>query len=526
MAIGACHGSHACRRDSDCNADQVCFADGCGDPGQGIRVEVSPESSAGRLAQDLALDDVHARQDIVVGSPGVLQGSIRFLDDGNPPQTVPYSNSIAIRGRGESEIIPGVTRTFDVTLGPGRGGSPDSSSGGAFSLPVNAGVYSITANTLDPLIPPATTQTSTAVRPGSTSIVDFLLGRLTPEILIRVMGPNTPSGLAIQAFSDPVAARPLSQRLPAGPGVTLQLSPAALLNSSFVVQVAPLDPLAVVPQKTFGPFPTAPIPPSLTLEMGDFGEPVAVTGRIVDSQGVGIPGATVYVDGRVGGGGTFRSQGVLADAAGRFSLNTLRSAPDSTVWAIPSAQSASGILRLRRAIEGTGTISIGDLVCPDKVIVQGKIFKSDDSNALGVRVIAVPIQALNGLPLPGNGDQTSTDPESSFSLKLDPATYRLDFIPSDQLPRASRFVAIAPDPNPSGGYRPIQLSDFALSKGRRITGNVLAPPSPNESARVAPFTSLRFFRLINDLDGRPSSVLLAETVSDARGAYSVSLPSR
>ncbi len=499
MAIGACHGSHACRRDSDCNADQVCFADGCGDPGQGIRVEVSPESSAGRLAQDLALDDVHARQDIVVGSPGVLQGSIRFLDDGNPPQTVPYSNSIAIRGRGESEIIPGVTRTFDVTLGPGRGGSPDSSSGGAFSLPVNAGVYSITANTLDPLIPPATTQTSTAVRPGSTSIVDFLLGRLTPEILIRVMGPNTPSGLAIQAFSDPVAARPLSQRLPAGPGVTLQLSPAALLNSSFVVQVAPLDPLAVVPQKTFGPFPTAPTPPSLTLEMGDFGEPVAVTGRIVDSQGVGIPGATVYVDGRVGGGGTFRSQGVLADAAGRFSLNTLRSAPDSTVWAIPSAQSASGILRLRRAIEGTGTISIGDLVCPDKVIVQGKIFKSDE---------------------------TSTDVESSFSLKLDPATYRLDFIPSDQLPRASRFVAIAPDPNPSGGYRPIQLSDFALSKGRRITGNVLAPPSPNESARVAPFTSLRFFRLINDLDGRPSSVLLAETVSDARGAYSVSLPSR
>jgi hypothetical protein len=181
---------------------------------------------------------------------------------------------------------------------------------------------------------------------------------------------------------------------------------------------------------------------------------------------------------------------------------------------------------LRRAIEGTGTIAIGDLACPDKVIVQGQIFKSDESNAPGVRVMAVPIQALNGLPLPGNGDQATTDVQSSFSLKLDPAIYRLDFIPSEQLPRASRFVAIAPEPNPAGGYRPIQLSDFALSKGRRITGNVLAPPSPNEAARVAPFASLRFFRLINDLAGRPSSVLLAETVSDARGAYSVSLPSR
>jgi hypothetical protein len=171
-------------------------------------------------------------------------------------------------------------------------------------------------------------------------------------------------------------------------------------------------------------------------------------------------------------------------------------------------------------------MAIGDLACPDKVIVQGQIFKSDESNAPGVRVVAVPIQSTNGLPLPGNGDQASTDAQSSFLLKLDPAIYRLDFIPSNQLPRASRFAVIAPEPNPSGGYRPIQLSDFALSKGRRLTGNVLAPPSPSESPRVAPFTSLRFFRLINDLDGRPSSILLAETVSDARGAYSVSLPSR
>ncbi len=525
LALGACHKSGLCRRDSDCDPAHVCFADGCGDPGQGIRVEVSSQSTAGLLAQDLALDDIHARQDIAVSSPGVLQGSIQFLD-GNPPQAIPYSNSIAIRGRGESEIIPGVSRTFEATLAPGRDGSPSGPCGGSFCLPVNAGVYSITANTLDPLIPPATTQTTTAVRPGSTSTVDFLLGRLTPEVAIQI---TIPPGLAIQAFSDPVASRPLSQRLPAGPGVILQLSPAVLLNPSFVVQVAPLDPLALVPQKTFGPFPTVPTPPpSLNLEMGDFGAPVAVTGRIVDSQGVGIPGATVYVDGPVGGGGTFRSQGVLTDGAGSFSLNTLRSAPasNSTVWVIPPAQSASGILRLRRAIEGAGTIAIGDLACPDKVIVQGQIFKSDESNAPGVRVMAVPIQALNGLPLPGNGDQATTDVQSSFSLKLDPAIYRLDFIPSEQLPRASRFVAIAPEPNPAGGYRPIQLSDFALSKGRRITGNVLAPPSPNEAARVAPFASLRFFRLINDLAGRPSSVLLAETVSDARGAYSVSLPSR
>jgi hypothetical protein len=489
---------------------------------------VSSQSSAGLLAQDLALDDVHAQQDIAASFPGMLQGSIQFLN-GSPPQPTPYDNSVAIRGRGESEIIPGVTRTFEVTLAPGRDGNPGSTSGGLFALPVNAGVYAITANTLDPLIPPAVTQTRTAVRPGSISIVDILLGALTtPEVFVRIIGPSSPSGLAIQAFSDPVATRPLSQRVPAGSGVNLQLSPAVLLNPSFVVQVAPLDPLALVPQKTFGPFPSTLTPPSQNLDMGNFGLPAVVTGRIVDSQGVGISSATVYVDGRVGGGGTFKSRAVLTDEAGRFSLNTLRSAPDSnsTVWVIPPAQSGSGILRLRRAIDGADTIAIGNLICPDKIVVEGKIFKSDDSNAPGVQVIAVPIQSLNGLPVPGNGDQAVTDAESSFSLKLDPAIYRLDFIPSAQLPRASRFVAIAPEANPSGGYRPVQLSDFALSKGRRITGTVTAPTSPNDNARLAPFTSLRFFRLINDLDGRPSSVLLAETVSDARGTYSVSLPSR
>jgi hypothetical protein len=322
----------------------------------------------------------------------------------------------------------------------------------------------------------------------------------------------------------------------AGPdgGFTLKLSPSVLLIGSFIVQVLPRDATAIVPQTVFGPIVAFPIPPNLPLQLGGYGQPVAVSGRIIDSRGAAIPGATVYLDGRVGMGGpfrtqTFRTQGILTDQQGNFSLLTLRSATDSssTFWAIPPAQSSSGILRSSLAIRGSGPLFLGNIPCPDKVLVQGNIYTSDGSNAPGVRVAAVPIQPLNGLPLPGSGDQAITSADSSFSLKLDPAIYRLDFMPGDQLPRASRFAAVTADPNPVGGFKPVQLSDFALSKGRRITGNVFAVINQgDQSPTIAPFTSLRFFRLSSDLDGKPFASLLAETISDARGAYSVNLPAR
>ncbi len=525
--LPACHKSHnlaPCLQDSDCDSDQVCFLDGCGDPGRDMRVEVSPQTAAGPFAEDLALDDVRARQDLTVSYPAVLQGSITFLND-NPPQVLPYTGRVSIRGQGESEIIPGVQRTFEVALDLSQNGIID----GSFSLPVNAGVYSITANSLDSNKPPATIQTQTAIRPGLVSNIDIPLGAFFPiyDVLAQVTGPNIPGGLDVQAFSDPVNLRPFSQRVRASAGAFhLQLSPSVLLNRSFIVQIYPRDPTAIVPQKTFGPIIASPIPPNLVLELGEYGEPVRVTGKIVDSHGAAIPNATVYLDGKVGGGGTFRTQGVTTDDHGNFSLRALRSDSSSTFWAIPPTQSSSGILRSSLPI-GPDPVSLGNISCPDKVLVQGNLFSSDGSNAPGVRVVAVPIQPLTDLPLPGSGDQAVTNTDSSFSLKLDPAIYRLDFVPGDQLPRASRFARVTAELNPGGGFKPLQVSDFALSKGRRITGNVFAVMSPgDDSPKIAPFTSLRFFRLSIDLNGKLSSSLLAETVSDARGTYSVNLPAR
>jgi hypothetical protein len=340
------------------------------------------------------------------------------------------------------------------------------------------------------------------------------------------IGVTEPINLEAQAFSDAINLRPLSQRLQVPQNQSIDLSPAVRLSPTFLVQAFPRDPAALIPQKTFS-FPSNPIPPSLELTMGAYGDPVNVSGTVVDARGAAIAGARVYIDGPVGGGGTFRSQSVQTDDSGTFALRTLASASGTTsnFWAIPPAQSRSGIKRSSQTIRGTTAI---DITCPDKVIAQGNVYTNDESSAPGVTVMAAPVQQLNtDHPLPGAGDQTTTDETGAFSLKLDPAIYRLDFIPGAHLPRTSRFAAVPADPASSGGYRTVQIADVFLSKARKITGVVSAVASQEiGTPSIAPLTRLRFFRVTTGVDGRLTSTLLAETVTDSTGRYSVYLPSR
>jgi hypothetical protein len=89
----------------------------------------------------------------------------------------------------------------------------------------------------------------------------------------------------------------------------------------------------------------------------------------------------------------------------------------------------------------------------------------------------------------------------------------------------SRFVTVPANVDASGRLQPVELPEFTLSRGRRVTGTIssiprwLATPEP----MPAPFASVKFFRLVT-FDGTPSSLLLAETVADAAGNYSVMLP--
>ncbi|MFP2932409.1 carboxypeptidase regulatory-like domain-containing protein, partial [Pyxidicoccus sp. 3LG] len=76
-----------------------------------------------------------------------------------------------------------------------------------------------------------------------------------------------------------------------------------------------------MPQKTFTVDPRAPL--TQPLELGDHGEPVQVTGRVVDLDGRPVPGATVALRGEVGGNGTFHGPLATTGTDGRFAVESL-----------------------------------------------------------------------------------------------------------------------------------------------------------------------------------------------------------
>jgi hypothetical protein len=518
----------------------VCFVDGCGDPAKDIRVEVTPATSTASFARDLALDEVRARQDLRVPGAAILQGFVRVRDNiFSPPQRdEPPSTEVSIRGQGESKIIPGVQRAFESSFAPPSPGSGAGALGqdGSYMLPVSAGEYSLTATVNpEPTSPPLyTQQRGKVLQPGTNARIDFVLEALAPVYSVDgqlVLPPSTQADMELQALSDAIKLLPLSQRIRVGPTgtFTLHISPTVLLpqNRSFIVQARPRDQTTTVPQKIFGPVTVMDRPIPLKLDFGDFGPVVTVVGEIHESSGNPIANATVYLEGPVANGGTFRSQSVLTVETGGFVITSLSSAPTATLWAIPPSQSTAGILRTNVRITGNSPhLDIGPLSCPDKVVVVGKIYKADGSNAPDVRVIATPIKPWQDKPLPVNGGQTFTGPNSFFTLNLDPGIYRLDFVPGDQLARASRFATV-PDPI-TAGFTAVQLPDFSLSNGRRLSGNVFATDPEDNQVKISPNASLRFFRLavLPDEKQSQSSVLLGQTVADGRGSYSVILPTR
>lgn len=499
---------HFCTDDSQCSSGQVCFADGCGELVQGLRIEVIPNAREGFYAQDFAPASLRAREDLNLSGASLIQGAFQQLSGGQP---VTLQGPVSVRAAGESLLVPGRLRSFEFT-----------SSQGTYSLPVATGSYSISANVMDDVLPPMQPQTRVNLTPGLAATVDFLFPAV--ESLTRLQGrlirdglPITDAEMDVQALH-PTTLRPLSQRAHVSSGssgatgaFTLQIEPLAV---HLVVQASPRKADALVPRKAFNVDVTG---SPVVLELGSYGSTFAISGTLINSSGTPIPNATVYLEGLANGGGAFRTASASTNAAGLFAVTTLRSAPGNhlTLWAIPPLESTSGILQLFVAVPGPGYLGL--FVPPDKILVSGIVSRPDGKAAAGTRVEAEPVAAVPSLPLPGSGANAIADQNGEFKIRLDPATYRLDFLPSDpQLPRLSRFVTIDVVEDRSQG---VQIPALTLSSGRRITGTVFSPSGPNNVTHA----SIRFYRLSTD-PGTTAAVLLAETVTDSLGNYSVVLP--
>jgi hypothetical protein len=504
-----------CRSDAECDTDEVCFADGCGNPGQNIVVEVRANPQEGLHEQDFPVENLRPRHNIELFGPAALQGQV-LRPTAPGAADLAYTAPISVRVTGESLLIPGQTRLYQGTFVPENG---------SWQLYVGTGSATVTLQAADPDVPPLT-QTR-VVGPGSAVPVDFRLPAATSVTrlsgkLVRLGTALVDAELEVQALDETLT--PLSQRVPVARltgDFALTLPPSAAQRSHVLLQVTQVTKLgrseALVPQKTFTVDPRKPLP--APLELGDYGEPVTVRGRVLDVQGQPVAGASVYVTGKVGGGGSFRSASATTGADGVYTLRTLPSQPDTplALYAVPPADALAGSIRQVTVVRRDDT-ALADVRCPNKVELRGQLLRPEaGSPAAGVEVVANPLREVNGWPLPGERVAGTTDASGNFALRLDPGEYRIDFNAAENLPRVSRFVTVRPAES-------AELAPFPLSKGRGVTGQVTLR-SANGALSSAAYANVRFFRVVN-VEGKPTAVLLAESTADGAGHYMATLPTR
>ncbi|MBN9685073.1 carboxypeptidase regulatory-like domain-containing protein [Corallococcus sp. NCSPR001] len=513
-----------CRSDAECAAGQVCFVDGCGNPGGDIVVEVQPHPKAGLLAQDFPVDRLRAEQNLELFSPvrltgTVTRGTTATPDGGTAP--LPYRAPIHLLATGDSRLIPGVARRFETTL------TPDD---GAWVLPVGSGQYTVTLTPVDPALPPLSRDAF--VDPSSGGVVAFELPTaarvvtLTGTLMLQG-AKRVDADMEVQVLDE--SLRPLSQRARVARDTgafQLVLGAEDARRATVLVRATPVSASDQVPWKTFvvDPSTTSSIP----LELGDPGAAVKVEGRVLERDGqTPMAGARVSLQGRVAGGGTFKGEPALTDAQGRYQLTSLPGVAESplTLVVVPPPRSLSRLTPVNVTVAAVDTV-LPDVTCPERMTVVGSVRNPEGTGpASGVRVVVEPVGALEGYPQPPLGFESplTTNSDGNFALALDPGEYRLDFLPGENLPRVSRFVTV---PAGTADSEVMTLAAFTLSRGRSLSGRITLPPDPALAPDgIAANASVRFFRVVT-VGGRPESILLAQTVSDSTGRYSTVLPTR
>lgn len=511
-----------CRSDDECGVNEVCFPDGCGDPGRDIVVEVVPNPQEGRHAQDFRVEELRPQQDLELFDAAGVKGqvmratSLPAADGGVAMRS--YNEPLHLRATGESLLLPGVTRQYDATLVPING---------TWELPVGTGAYTVTLTAEDLEMPPV--RGSSRVEPGAQAPLELVLP--AADTLVRLNGKvERESGvlvdapLEIQALDADLA--PLSQRVPVTRGTgdfTVVIPREVAGRSAVLLRVTATRAAPWVPQKTFTVDPRAPL--ATPLVMGDYGTPVRVTGRVVGLDGRPVAGATVALQGEVGGGGTFHGPLATTGPEGRFTADTLPAAPGGTLSlvVVPPPGSTSGLTVQPVEVPRAGA-TLPDVLCPNRRLVQGKLLQPDNATpAPGVRVVAEPVGQVPGWPRPPAGGEAlgTTDAAGAFELRLDPAVYRVDFVPTENLPRVSRTVTVLPGEAPATQ----ELATLPLQKGRTVSGRVMERAADAGTASGVPYASIRFYRVVT-LEGRPSTVLLSQAVSDQQGRYTALIPVR
>lgn len=550
-----------CSSDDECGPGQVCFAEGCGDPGKNIVVEVEGGALNGQFARDFPLvgGSLGANQDFDLGAPLSVSGEFQRerSASSNPTDRTFYTEPVVVRAVGQSMLLPGITRSFEARF--------DSTERGSFEMKVGAGDFVVTAMPADRTVPPVASNVSVQSDGGMAPAVTFvfpavdgapaLTGQLIKKMDATLLPPepvllSTTYSLRgepvptveLQLF-DVQNNQPLSQRFPIA-GTTgefaITISPEARNKAHLILVAAPREPGVAIPTKRFVLDPQ--VTTAVTLEYGDFGEAADVEGTILDGTGTPVAGAQVVLEGTVVGDGTFRSKIVETNATGDFKVSALGSKSEGSfqLTVVPPKGSRAAYSQRQVTVtvskpSGTSTpvgrLSPATFSLEDRLIARGVVTRPGGSKpAAGVFVHATlqlesrtSIDEVKALPIePADG---VTLEDGTFELPLDPGVWRFEYSPGELLPISSRLVTIKAAVDQNTGLKlPTQdLNPVELSWGRTVSGVVRGNMGLQLSQPV-PYSQLRFFR-VTTVEGRPASILLGTSIADDRGKFQVVLPS-
>ncbi|MFO0596008.1 MAG: hypothetical protein U0228_11905 [Myxococcaceae bacterium] len=547
----------ACTSNDQCPSGMLCFAEGCGDPGNHIVVEIQGAASTSYRAADFNIADgtLGATQNFDLGTPLTLTGQLqREQTAGNATDRTAFTDGVTVRATGSSVLLPGIKRSFETTF--------DKPEFGFFAMSVGAGSFSITATPFEASVPPVSS--SAVIGAGEKTSVTFVFpaadaapaisGRLVRKIVnkepVLISAPYyainaTPPEITLQLF-DPTTNEALSQRFPISStsgDFAMTVSPRARSLPHLALVASPSQPGVAVPSKRF--LLDTPLPPALSLELGEYGDEGELTAQIVDRFGQPIVGAYVLLEGTVAGEGTFRSKIVSTNAEGEFKVTTLASRGENTffITAVPPDGSAAAYTHKAVTVSvangvaalNPGSTNANRVVLEDRLKVKGTVLQqnSTDTQRLGaakVSVFAIPqteepstTMVTEARALPVEPAQTITNDDGTFELSLDPGIWRFEFIAGGQVPLASRLVTVKAPINDKGEtLSELTLNDVQLSWGRTVSGSITGIKGSQQSSGMG-FSQLRFFR-VTSIGGKPVSILLGSTIADESGRYSVVLP--
>lgn len=451
----------ACASDDQCQSGQLCFAEGCGDPGKGIVVEVQGGAINGQFARDFALEtgSLGAIYNPSMGGPLSMSGEFQRerSASSNPLDRTSYTEAVVLRAVGQSILLPGIVRTYEERFANTERGS--------FEMKVGAGTFVVTAMPGDRTVPPVANNVSVEAPGGMPPAVTFvfpavdgapaLTGQLIkkidrtllpPEPVLLSTGYSQDGGVPtidLQLF-DVQNNQPLSQRFPVGTTTgefAITVSPEARNKANLILVASPREPGVPIPTKRFVlPSQTT---TSVSLEYGDFGEAADdVQGTILDSTGAPIAGAQVVLEGTVVGDGTFRSKIVETNATGDFKVTSLGSKSEGSfqLTVVPPRGSRAAYSQRNVTVEvtkatgnakATGKLKPQSLTLDDRLIAKGFVSRpgSAEKPAAGVFVratlqVETRTSTEDAKALPVEPAEAVTAEDGTFELPLDPGVWR------------------------------------------------------------------------------------------------------